>query len=217
MFGAPKTDFELLPVTDAMIALLERAGYAPALPDKLTGQCCGQPFQSKGFPQEAEKVGRKLHEALDRAGGDTHPVVTDMSTCALHLKSDGVAVNDSAEFLLNEVLPHLTITRPLDVVAVHHNCSAQRMSEQPITEALAKACAEDIAVLKSVTCCGYAGDKGMYEPELNAHALRFAKNDVPDGCRIGVSTVSTCATGLSQHLGIPFVSIASLLEYVSRP
>ncbi len=218
MFGAPKTDLDLLPVTEAMLALLTRAGYEPVLPDNLNGQCCGQPFQSKGFPQEAEKVGSKLQTSLQAVNPDNDlPMVTDMSTCSLHLKHDGLPVADSAEFLLQNVLPHLAITQPLPVVAIHHNCSAQRMNEQPITEALVKACAKEIAVLSSVTCCGYAGDKGMYQPELNAHALRFAKNDVPDTCRIGISTVTTCATGLSDHLGIPFVGLASLLEYVSRP
>ncbi len=223
MFGLPKnvqqlTGLDLLPVTDAMMALLQRAGFNPVLPEKLSGQCCGQPFQSKGFPKEAEKVGGKLRTALTAINGDGRfDTVTDMSTCALHLQHDGAKVRDSAEFLLADVLPHLTITNAIDVVAVHHNCSAQRMHEQPMTEALAAACATEIAVLKSVTCCGYAGDKGMYQPELNAHALRFAKNDVPDNCRVGVSTVSTCAAGLSDHLGIPFVPLASLLEYVSRP
>jgi len=218
MFGAPKTDLDLKPVTEAMLALLTRAGYAPQLPDNLSGLCCGQPFQSKGFPDQAKKLGDKLHNAIDAIDpqGDLL-AVTDMSTCALHLKADGMAVADSADFLLEHVLPHLTITQPLPVVAVHHNCSAQRLAEQKTIEALAKACATDIAVLKSVTCCGYAGDKGMYQPELNAHALRFAKNDIPDNCTLGVSTVSTCATGLTDHLGIPFVALASLLEYVSRP
>lgn len=218
MFGLPKTDLDLLPVTEAMMALLARAGYNPVLPENLSGQCCGQPFQSKGFPDQAAKVGAKLRSALTTINGDGRfDTVTDMSTCALHLQHDGAKVRDSAEFLLAEILPHLTVTQPVDVVAVHHNCSAQRMHEQPHTEALAQACAGEIAVLKSVTCCGYAGDKGMYQPELNAHALRFAGNDVPAGCRIGVSTVSTCAAGLSDHLGIPFVPLASLLEYVSRP
>jgi len=218
MFGAPKTEIDLLPVTDAMLVLLQRAGFDPVMPEKLDGQCCGQPFQSKGFPKEAEKVATKLHTALDEINqARSLPMVTDMSTCSLHLKADGVQVNDSAEFLLEHVLPHLTIDNPLPVIAVHHNCSAQRMAEQPVTEALAKACAKEIAVLTSVTCCGYAGDKGMYQPELNAHALRFAKNDIPAECALGVSTVTTCATGLSDHLGIPFVALASVLEYVSRP
>jgi D-lactate dehydrogenase len=89
--------------------------------------------------------------------------------------------------------------------------------EQPAIEAVASACAERITVLSSFTCCGYAGDKGLFVPELNAHATRFVKSDIPADCTIGVSTVSTCASGLSEHAGIPFVSLASLLEMVSRP
>jgi D-lactate dehydrogenase len=127
-----------------------------------------------------------------------------------------VPVADSAEFLMLEVLPHLKITRKLPSVAVHHNCSAQRMKEQGATDAIAKAAADKIAVL-SLYCCGFAGDKGLFVPELNAHATRFVREDIPAGCTLGVSTVSTCATGLSEHAGIPFVSLASLLEYASRP
>src|SRR5690606_39255429 len=145
-------------------------------------------------------------------------VVTDASTCAKHLREfpGDAPVLDSAQFLLRHVLPKLPITQKLPVVAVHHNCSAQRLAEQPMTEALARACADGIAVLSSVTCCGYAGDKGLFFPELNQHATRFAKGDIPDGCTLGVSTVSTCASGLSEHAGVPFVGLASLLEWASR-
>jgi D-lactate dehydrogenase len=220
MFGAEKSEFDLLPTPDAMLALLRRAGFDPVVPEKLDGACCGQPFLSKGFPEEAARVGGRLSAELsalaDPAGP---PVLTDASTCAKHLREhqDQVRVADSAEFLLAEILPHLTINRPLPVVAVHHNCSAQRLREQPATEALAAACAGRIAVLTSFTCCGYAGDKGLFVPELNAHATRFVKSDIPADCRLGVSTVSTCASGLSEHADIPFVSLASLLELVSRP
>jgi D-lactate dehydrogenase len=147
-------------------------------------------------------------------------VLTDASTCAKHLKAhhaSEVSVADSAEFLLAEVLPRLTIAHKLPVVAVHHNCSAQRQKEQGAIETIARACADRIAVLSSVTCCGYAGDKGLFVPELNEWATRFARSDIPEGCTLGVSTVSTCATGLSERAGVPFVSLASLLERVSRP
>ncbi|MEQ1900070.1 MAG: FAD-binding and (Fe-S)-binding domain-containing protein [Devosia sp.] len=216
MFGAPETRHDLLPTTDAMLALLERAGFDVIVPEGLTGQCCGQPFESKGFPEEAQRVGGKLVSKLATLGA---PVVTDASTCAKHLKSrhGEMAVADSAEFLLAEVLPRLIITAPLPVVAVHHNCSAQRQQEQGAIEALARACAIRIAVLNSVSCCGYAGDKGLFVPELNQWATRFVKSDIPSDCTLGVSTVSTCATGLSERAGIPFVSMASLLERVSRP
>jgi D-lactate dehydrogenase len=102
-------------------------------------------------------------------------------------------------------------------VAVHQNCSAQRMGEQAAILKLAKACATTVAPLETVSCCGFAGDKGLFAPELNQWATRFVRNDIPAGCELGVSTVSTCAAGLSERAGIPFVSLASLLEYVTRP
>ena len=219
MFGAPKTEHDLLAVPDAMLALLERAGFDVVMPAHLNGQCCGQPFQSKGFPEQAAAVGGELKRelsALSDAGRLS--VVTDASTCAKHLREfpGDAPVLDSSQFLLGQLLPRLTITRQLDVVAVHHNCSAQRLAEQPMTEAIARACAKTVAVLSSVTCCGYAGDKGLFFPELNAHATRFAKGDIPADCTLGVSTVSTCASGLSEHAGIPFVGLASLLEWATR-
>jgi D-lactate dehydrogenase len=219
MFGSGKTRLDLLPTPDAMLALLRRAGFDPVVPEKLDGACCGQPFLSKGFPEESARVGGRLVAQLAPLAEPGVPVLTDASTCAKHLREHQgeVTVVDSAEFLLAEVLPHLTINALLPVVAVHHNCSAQRLREQPATEAVAAACAGRIAMLSSFTCCGYAGDKGLFVPELNAHATRFVKSDIPEGCELGVSTVSTCASGLSEHAGIPFVSLASLLELVSRP
>ena len=219
LFGAPKTEHDLLPGPDAMLVLLERAGYDVVVPDHLNGQCCGQPFQSKGFPEQAAIVGSALKQelsALSDAG--RLGIVTDASTCAKHLRDfpGDASVLDSAQFLASHVLPRLTITQKLPVIAVHHNCSAQRLAEQPLTEAIAGACADRVAVLSSVTCCGYAGDKGLFTPELNAHATRFAKQDIPHGCTLGVSTVSTCASGLSEHAGVPFVALASLLEWASR-
>lgn len=218
MFGAPTRENGMLPTPDAMVALLQRAGFEVVMPERLKGQCCGQPFTSKGFPEEAETVGRATRAALDALAADGAMVLTDASTCAKHMREHpGEArVLDSAEFLVKEILPRLKIARPVPAVAVHHNCSAQRLKEQSATEALAKAMAQKVVVLDSITCCGYAGDKGLYVPELNAHATRFAKAQIPADCTLGVSTVSTCATGLSERMGIPFVSLASVLEMVSR-
>jgi D-lactate dehydrogenase len=223
MFGAPQHVEglpKLLPTPEAVIALLQRVGYDVAVPEHLDGQCCGQPWLSKGFPEEADRVGGRLVGELEALSGNGDvPVVTDASTCAKHLRghSGEVLVADSAEFLLRAVLPHLTISRRLPSLAVHHNCSAQRLGERRATETVAAACAEAVAVLASMDCCGYAGDKGLFTPELNAWATRFVRSEIPEGCRVGVSTVSSCASGLSEHAGIAFVSLASLLEAASRP
>jgi len=220
MFGAPTRENGMLPTTEAMLELLKRAGYNPVLPDKLDGQCCGQPFQSKGFPEEADRLGDALNTTLDAlSGSGKFPVVTDASTCAKHIKGHPgeSTVSDSAEFLLEHVLPRLKISGKVPVLAVHHNCSAQRLKEQSTIEALARAMADNVVVLSSFTCCGYGGDKGLFVPELNAHATRFVKSEIPSDCHLGISTVSTCASGLTEHAGIPFVSIASVLEMVSQP
>jgi D-lactate dehydrogenase len=219
MFGAATRENGLLPTPDAMLALLRRAGFDPVVPDELEGACCGQPFESKGFPEEAARVGDRLNAQLTKlSDAGAVPVITDASTCAKHMKAHpGEApVMDSAEFLLLEVLPKLSIQSPVPVLAVHHNCSAQRLGEQEAINALAAAMSAKVIVLSSFTCCGFAGDKGLFVPELNEWATRFARGEVPADCRIGISTVSTCATGLSERVGIPFVSIASLLESVSR-
>lgn len=219
MFGAPKSEHDLLAAPAAMLALLERAGFDVIMPEQVNGQCCGQPFQSKGFPEQAAEVGGALRRELSALSeGGRLSVVTDASTCAKHMREfpGDAPVLDSSQFLLGQVLPRLAITRKLPMLAVHHNCSAQRLAEQPMTEAIASACAEKIVVLNSVTCCGYAGDKGLFFPELNAHATRFVRSDIPEGCTLGVSTVSTCASGLSEHAGIPFVGLPSLLEWATR-
>ncbi|MEX0628935.1 MAG: FAD-linked oxidase C-terminal domain-containing protein, partial [Cucumibacter sp.] len=185
MFGAARTRLGLVPVTEAMVTLIARAGFTPLVPDNIVGQCCGQPFASKGFPEEAEKIGRKLGDALKAKSSRAGAIVTDASTCALHMRHSGLgpAPQDSVAFLL-DLLPHLKIARKLSVVAVHHNCSAQRLKEQAAMESLAAACAGKIAPLNSVACCGFAGDKGLFTPELNAHALRHVKDDIPKGCTL---------------------------------
>jgi D-lactate dehydrogenase len=220
MFGAPTRENGMLPTTDAMLALLRRAGFDPVVPEHTDGDCCGQPFLSKGFPEEAERVGAPTRQKLDTlAESGRFPVVTDASTCAKHMTEHPGAspVADSAEFLLHNVLPRLQITKKVPAIAVHHNCSAQRLREQEAINALAAAVAEKVVVLDAITCCGFAGDKGLFLPELNEHATRFGKAQIPPDCRIGISTVSTCATGLTERMEIPFFSIASVLEMVSTP
>ncbi|MGN6101148.1 MAG: FAD-binding and (Fe-S)-binding domain-containing protein, partial [Devosia sp.] len=49
LFGAPEKIEglpALLPTPDAVVALLERVGYEVVVPAQVSGQCCGQPWQS---------------------------------------------------------------------------------------------------------------------------------------------------------------------------
>jgi len=67
-----------------------------------------------------------------------------------------------------------------------------------------------------VGCCGWAGDKGFTVPELNAHALRDLRAALPAGCADGYSTSRTCEIGLAHHSGVPYRSIAYLVDACAR-
>ena len=64
-------------------------------------------------------------------------------------------------------------------------------------------------------CCGFAGDRGFKRPELNEHALRHLKGDLPAGCASGYSTSRTCEIGLSEMAEMPYQSIMYLVERCS--
>ncbi|WP_348533128.1 FAD-linked oxidase [Halomonas sp. 11-S5] len=56
--------------------------------------------------------------------------------------------------------------------------------------------------------------KGFTTPELNASALAGLAEQVAE-CSAGYSNSRTCEIGLSQHGGIPYRSILSLLDRAS--
>ena len=95
------------------------------------------------------------------------------------------------------------------VATVQGAALAERTTLTQVIEARVERMPAAPALLFADTQLSYA--------ELNAHATRFVKSELPPDCGLGVSTVSTCATGLSEHAGIPFVSLASVLEMVSQP
>ena len=80
---------------------------------------------------------------------------------------------------------------------------------------LAKMCANEVVLPEGVGCCGYAGDKGMNNPELNAYALRKLKEEVA-GVPVGYSNSRTCEIGLATNSGIPYVSIAYLVNKCTK-
>ncbi|MCR6631947.1 MAG: FAD-binding oxidoreductase [Magnetospirillum sp.] len=205
-------------VPERMTALLEKAGFKVIFPDNLGNLCCGQSFESKGMNDLADAKSAEMERALLAASDNGRiPVLMDASACSLRMKrvlDKRLAVHDSIEFLHDQVLPRLEVTKETRPVLVHLNCSARRMGLDGKMVALAKACAETVVVPDGVGCCGFAGDKGFTTPELNDHALRRLPEAVPDTAEGGYSSNRTCEIGLSDHSGKPYRSIAYLLDRV---
>ncbi|MFN4325972.1 MAG: FAD-binding and (Fe-S)-binding domain-containing protein [Azonexus sp.] len=219
IFGpASHTDRQL---ADVVQTLLIRAGFRPILPEGFDTLCCGQMLASKGMQQEAEDMSNTLEAALMKASDNGRiPVVLDASTCSARMQkhlAGRLKLYDFHEFAHDALLPRLMIIRQPGPIALHVNCSLKRHGADDKLRALLKACADQVIEPASTTCCGFGGDRGFVVPELNQHALRHIHAELPAGCTCGVSTNRTCEIGLTAETGIPYRSVAYLLEACSRP
>ncbi|NNF83625.1 MAG: hypothetical protein HKM29_00540, partial [Deltaproteobacteria bacterium] len=69
-----------------------------------------------------------------------------------------------------------------------------------------------VVVPDRVGCCGVAGDRIFFFPELNESALSELRDGLPAGCRSGYSSSRACEIGLSLQSGLPYQSIAYLVD-----
>ncbi len=218
--GPAAGDAEQLPLLDKTRALLEKAGFAVVFPDNLDNLCCGQPFASKGYPQQAEDKREELRHALLLASrGGLDPIYCDTSPCTLRLVQDlddpRLQIHDPVKFIREQLLERLEFIPQSAPVAVHVTCSTQHLGEAQGLIDIVRRCTTQVVVPEGIHCCGFAGDKGFNVPELNSHALRSLQDAVQQ-CGEGVSTSRTCEIGLSQHAGIDYHGLVYLVDRVTR-
>ena len=86
-----------------------------------------------------------------------------------------------------------------------------------ITE-LARMCSRNVLIHEGIGCCGFAGDKGFTHPEVNAYALRKLRQQIEEaGIKRGFSNSRTCEVGLSTNSGVPYMSLAYLIDECTTP
>ncbi|APE30602.1 4Fe-4S ferredoxin [Halomonas aestuarii] len=219
IFGADHQDDETRSVMEITLALLDKAGFEVILPEMIGHLCCGMAFRSKGQFEEASHKGRELNrELLVASQNGRYPILCDTSPCTLQMQEyldERLEMLEPVSFAHDHLLPRLSVTPLEERVAVHVTCSSTRMGLADKFVGLARACARDVVVPAEITCCGFAGDKGFNTPELNASALAGLAEQVAD-CSAGYSNSRTCEIGLTEHGGIPYRSILSLLDRASR-
>ena len=200
--------------------VLVKAGYRVVYPQGMEELCCGLPFESKGFFDQADRKSETLEQALLAASdGGRLPVLCDTSPCLERMRrvfGPGLRLFEPVEFTARYLLDRLTITRTADPVALHVTCSARKMNLEGAFAAVAGACADTVVEPYGIECCGFAGDRGFNVPELNRSALAGLKTAVA-GCRAGYSNSRTCEIGLSHYSGIPYRSIMVLVDRCSAP
>lgn len=209
------------PLVNKMISLLQKAGYEVIFPQNMENLCCGTIWESKGMLDIADRKSAELEAALWQASEEgRYPVLCDQSPCLHRMRQciTKMKLYEPAEFIYTFLRERLVFTPTDRPVALHITCSMRRMGLADTLIALARLCSTRVIVPEEVGCCGFAGDRGFTHPELNAYALRKLRPQIEAaGVSIGYSNSRTCEIGLATHSGIPYVSIAYLVDECTRP
>ena len=214
--GSSPGDPDQRALFEAICSLLGKGGYEILYPPDMGRLCCGMPFGSKGFFEEAERKRRELEAALLACSRDgEYPVLFDTSPCLYTVKQNPdprLRIYEPVEFIHSFLLDALEFTKIPETIAVHVTCSSIKLGLREKFLAVAGACAETVVVPDRVGCCGVAGDRIFFFPELNESALSTLRDGLPAGCRSGYSNSRTCEIGLSLRSGLPYQSIAYLVD-----
>lgn len=216
MMGVSKSSCHCRPLAEETMELLHKAGYHVILPERKDSLCCGMIWESKGMPDVAEQKVRELDEALWKASEHGRwPVLCDQSPCLHRMRKciTRMRLYEPAEFI-ETFLAERLVFHPTDTpVALHLTCSTRLMHVDAQMRALAQRCSSHVIIPEGVGCCGFAGDKGMTHPEVNAYALRHLRAEIEKhGVEVGYSNSRTCEIGLETHSGIPYRSIVYLVN-----
>lgn len=207
-------------LTNVMVELCHKAGYEVIYPEGMNNLCCGMIWESKGMPDTAEKKIRELEAALDKASEHgRYPVLCDQSPCLHRMRENikSMKLYEPVEFILDYLAPYLTFTPTDEHIAIHVTCSSRLMGLAGKMEELARRCSTHVLVPTEVGCCGFAGDKGFTHPGLNKFALRKLRPQIEkERVTHGYSNSRTCEIGLTTNSGVPYKSIAYLVNQVTK-
>ena len=217
-----------MPVADAMLDVLDWAGFAVAYPEGLGGLCCGMPLASKGFGEAAQRLASATASELWRASREGRDaVVTDASPCAktlADLAAAGLAaehvrlrVLDFPAFWAADVLPGSkgTPRRRPGLAILHPTCTLVGSGGLPDLLRVAEAHSDSVLVPASAECCGFAGDRGFFVPELTEAATAREASEVRERAGEGAGLYSTCRTceiGMGRAVGRAYRSIIHLVR-----
>ena len=219
--GLARKSPEEMALVDKMVSLLQKGGFEVIFPDNMDKLCCGTIWESKGMMDIADRKSKELEEALWKASEEgRYPVLCDQSPC-LHRMRETIRkmkLYEPAEFIYTFLRDRLVITPTDEPVAIHITCSMRRMGLADTIINVAKLCSKNVFVPEEIGCCGFAGDRGFTHPEVNAYALRKLRPQLEEkGIQRGYSNSRTCEIGLTTNSGVPYVSIAYLVDRCTRP
>ncbi len=192
--------------------------------------CCGQIFSSKGFAAAHEYTVNTTIEKLYKDSKEgSIPVVLDVTSCTQTLincrpyltaenkyRFDKLKILDIIDFIADLAIPRLTITKQKDRIVFHPVCSIHKMGTMGKLKSIGYACAKQADIPIFSGCCGMAGDRGFFYPELTASATKKESAEVSQITYDGYySTSKTCELAMSEATQEKYQSLFTLLDEVS--
>ena len=233
IFGASRASGRRQSLPAALVEVSERAGLPVWIPHDVRGTCCATVWHSKGYRQGNEYMARAALDRLWRwASGGELPVVVDASSCTLGFASEilpyldaprreqhlSLTFIDSVSWAAQHLAPRLAVTQPVRTAVVHATCSMRHLGTDVELTRLVEQLALDVTIPDTMTCCGFAGDRGFLHPELTKSATaREAGQISGQSFDVHISANRTCEIGMESATGTAYESVIFLLEAATRP
>jgi D-lactate dehydrogenase len=223
-------------VMQTVLRVAERAGLRMYLPKAARGLCCSQLFAHQGFAQAQHVMANRVVAALHAwSDGGRLPIMCDITSCARTLllemetemwgsrprllsdanqaKYKQLTIVDIAEWLHDDALPRLDVSRPKGSVLMHPTCACRQLGLEEKIDAIGKACARESYTPFNAGCCGAGGDRGFRYPEGTASALRDERTELAGRSFDGAySFAKSCEIVLGDRLPYSFESIVYLVD-----
>ena len=153
--------------------------------------CCGQPFESKGLFEAADRKSAELEAAL-RDASENGRLPDRVRHESVRLPDEALPCRASGGAGQHRVHPRSRAAASRRRGDRRRRsrfirCAAcARWAPSTSSRRSRRAAAVDVVQVDEVLCCGFAGDKGFNRPELNEHALRHLKSALPARVRAGL-------------------------------
>ncbi|MDO5676108.1 MAG: FAD-binding and (Fe-S)-binding domain-containing protein [Propionibacteriaceae bacterium] len=198
----------------------ERAGVRVSLIDA-AGLCCGAPWKAKGLPEGYNIMREKVLTQLDARSDEQPAIVVDAASCTQSLtemlEGRPHRVVDLVQFTVEELLPHLSVTKPIESIALHPTCASTRMGINEHLLTIANAISTDVVVPDSWACCGWGGDRGLLHPELTESATAEMAEELAGRQFAAYASLNrTCEIAMSRATGQTYVHVIELLAQATR-
>jgi D-lactate dehydrogenase len=233
IFGNSRSSTRTRSLPQTLITVSSRAGLPLWIPDNIAGTCCATVWHSKGYAEGNRFMAERTADRFWTWSAEGRlPIIIDATSCTLgasrellpylddtrRTRHESLTILDSVTWAARHLLPQLQVRRMMPSASVHATCSMQHLGISGDLLSLAQAVAQEVHVPATMTCCAYAGDRGMLHPELTASATAGEAQQIATaGCSTHLSANRTCEVGMEQATGSVYESIIFALEEATRP